>query len=163
MNQKVLKYVLAILVCFVWGMIALNFFNAFDDKEVILKTAVSTQKNTDPYHITDSFSLLGNYSDPFSEVEVSEPVIPDSIISETTVQTPIANPEIIDISHIKYLGMIVTDKRKRRMAVINVNGAEALVREKDRFDQIYIQTITPLNITIRYKKKQFTINRISSI
>jgi hypothetical protein len=120
---------------------------------------------------TDSFVLFEDYPDPFLHEPDSLQLELDSLtnklkttqpaqqLSPVMVQTP---PEVIDISFIRYLGMLTnTDNRNKTVAFIRCSEKEVIVKKGQLIDGVLIKKILPGKLLIHYKKKDFVIQKES--
>lgn len=149
-------------VALVWGLIIYRIFGALGNEDGAgPETAVASKPLKSP--VRDTFSLLANYSDPFlpADAVLQEIVIDSStlISNPATVNTPATVTEPpVDISFIRYGGMIANPEKKLRMAIINIHGNEQLVKENDVVQEVTIKKITAHKLTVTYKKKTFHLS-----
>ncbi|HEY0066751.1 MAG TPA: hypothetical protein VGB46_05300 [Flavisolibacter sp.] len=163
MNQKALRYVLIAAVVLVWGAIIYRIFAALgSDDGPEPGTAVASKPLKQAAR--DSFSLLANYSDPFlpadavmePDVAVDSPVVTSNPAVVST-SLPATEPPV-DISFVRYQGMIANPEKKLRMAMISINGSEHLVKENEVIQDVLIRKITANKLTVTYRKKTFHIS-----
>ena len=164
MNQKALKYFLVGGVAVVWGLIIYRIVDGLgtDDNMPVLKASGVSTKSYIP--TTDSFTLIADYSDPF--IPGADTVDADVALKAKPVATtpppPVVDKPPADTykeGTIQYLGIIANPVKKLKLATINLNGKEMLVKEKEKVEGYVIQKITAETIVIRYKNKNITIQR----
>ena len=164
MTPKAMRYVLLAAVVVVWSLILYKVLRAVDNDAPLpatnnksIKTITSSQE--------DTFSLLANYNDPFLAPDMmyaDDMVFPQSKGEVDTAprKTP-PPPEVIDISFIRYIGMIQNTTRKVKAAVLIIRGKEILMTEGQTAENITVLNISKSGITIRYKNKKMIISRIN--
>jgi len=163
MNQKVLRYVLIGGVCFIWGAILLKVFNALgQDKEVPQNMVLASQADfISPQK--DSFVLLAAYPDPFlpeDAIYEADLSLTDSTEVKITVPANTPSPvETVDVSFIKYSGMIYNPEKKIKAAIVSFRGKDILLKENETAEDVTIKKITANKIIVFYKNKTMQINK----
>ena len=162
MNPKFTRFALITAVLAIWGSILYKVIAGLnhDDKEVVVPMIKASFSNVN----TDSFTLKASYADPFltdNQLYEADISLLDSVSNQTTapittnISTITQSP--IDVSFIKYTGLVSNPIKKSRVAFINVRGKDYMVKEKDYVDEIKITKITAEKIYITYSKKKFEI------
>lgn len=164
MNQKPVKYALIGGVVLVWSLIIYRIVEGLspDDNVPAIKSTGTPQVAYIP--TTDSFTLIADYSDPFipNTDTVDEVTAMNKPVAAPTPPPPVVSKPPEDTykeGTIQYLGMIANPAKKLKLATINLNGKEMLVKEKDKIEAYLVQKITLEAIVIRYKNKNITIQR----
>jgi hypothetical protein len=162
MHQKTLRYLLAGGAIFVWGTVMIKIFSSLEQDQA---GPGYTAPVTTPavFNQVDTFSLLNNYSDPFlpeaaegdtlMEINTGKTVLPTAVITSPPL------PEKIDISFIKYLGMIANPDKKLRAAIVSVKGKETIIKEGSQIEEVTIKKVTADKIDILYKGKKYSISK----
>lgn len=150
-------------VVLVWGLIIYRIFAALggdDGPEPGTTVAAKPLKQA----TRDSFSLLANYSDPFLPADAimeSDIMVDSSIVTSNpavvNASLPVVEPPV-DISFVRYQGMIANPEKKLRMAMISINGSEHLVKENEVIQDVLIRKITANKLTVTYRKKTFHLS-----
>jgi len=165
MNQKPVKYVLIGAVVLVWGLIIYRIVDGLspDDNVPAIKSTGAQQIAYIP--TTDSFTLIADYSDPFipnTDTVDAEVTAMNKAVAAPPPPPPVVSKPPADTykeGTIQYLGMIANPVKKLKLANINLNGKEMLVKEKDKVEGYLVQKISLEAIVIRYKNKNITIQR----
>lgn len=165
MNQKILRYGLIGGVALVWGLIIYRVVDGLgeDDAPPFVKSAVvkADVLEKEP----EKFTLIADYPDPFipggegedtSSVQVS--AVPGG---GGGAPVPVYTPpvEVYKDGTIKYLGMIANPAKKMKVAVIQVNGKEMTVKEKDRFEEFTVSKIERGRLVVAWKGKMVVVRR----
>lgn len=159
MKNKKLTYVLIPLVAVVWGLIFYKIYLQVkgDDKDVqpfTVKTGNSVAV------ASDTVRLKLNYRDPFlsysfSREKIKSPVFAASLQTDVPVNN---KPEFVWPS-IKYDGMIVNSKTKRKTGLLNFENISYLVKEGDNVKGYKIVKLFADSVYIGYSKRKKTFIR----
>src|ERR1035438_2882505 len=162
MENRYLKYFLIIGVIAVWAAIIFRIFKGFAKPNAPQTQDISSPKK-DYKMVADTFSLSLNYPDPF----IPEP---DSLNTDSASKKPITisqngntglNQQILTKEMvsgiIQYIGIISNPKKKSKIAIINIQGKEFLMKEKDKNEGVLIKKIEKNKIRITYKGNIYEI------
>lgn len=135
MKGSRLTFVLLALAGAVWGMILLRVIRTMaNDQPLSADPATAAEKVFARRPVSDTFSLLAAYDDPFKgRVEVTEhvPVAQPSFVDDRRLPVAAEQKEIrkpLD-SVAVYLGLISNREQGRKVAVLRLNGHEFLLSE----------------------------------
>ena len=164
MNQKILRSLLLVTALMVWGLILLRILTSAPANSVSSNKSIRVTEIKEVKEHPDSFHLLMRYRDPFSPPDVlfsDEVSIADTVFLKTPAPAPLQ--DAIDISFIKYLGMMKNPKKKIMAAVLILHGREVVLKERGCAEQVTMQGIRPYSVLIRYKNKTFTIPKSGTL
>jgi len=139
MKKKALTYLLGIAVIAIWGMIIYRVIQAFSGNDTPqFQNSVSIKKEAfNDYTIPkDTASLNLNYRDPFSDKKT------DTIAAQAHKAITHTNPIInrpkpqVNWSGIKYIGFVGKSGSKKWIAMMTINGREAMMAEGETTDQV---------------------------
>lgn len=134
MKNKKVTYLLIFCVLAVWGIIFYRIYAGLTEEEAIdlpVKQAKTAYfKEVD--HAKDRVLLQFDYADPFADepAEPAPPVIkPVNAAPVNNYMMPqMARPQV-NWTGIQFVGQIFNPATKKRIAIINVNGREAMLTE----------------------------------
>ncbi|MCJ0743687.1 hypothetical protein [Pedobacter montanisoli] len=135
MKNKALTYLLIICVAAVWGVIFYRVYAGLSDEELpSLKTStVKSAYFNEINHLHDTVTLNLNYPDPFftssSDTYQEKKVSEDVLRSPAVVKTPPVQKPVINWAAIQYTGYINNPANKQKLAMLNIQGKEALLAE----------------------------------
>lgn len=133
MKNKKLTYLLVCCAVAVWGIIFYRIFIGTEDEDQVLpvnhhfKAAYFNMID----HQHDPVTIDLDYDDPFSDVFTPEnepkvPVTGNPVI--LPIIQPLAKPQV-NWSAVSYKGLAFNPKTKKNVAIISVNGNEAMLEE----------------------------------
>lgn len=167
MQQKTLRFILIGGALFVWGTIMLKVFAALGEDKAIVLSSMETAETPTLANEADTFSLLKGYADPF--LPDSLVFTEDSLAMDTAIHTsvPVSTaattaqpiPEVVDLSFIKYLGMIANPDKKLKAAIVSIKGKDMILKEEAVAADVTIKKITADQLAVVYKGKKYTITR----
>nr|WP_295929053.1 hypothetical protein [uncultured Dyadobacter sp.] len=137
MKGSKLTFALLALTGAVWGMILLRVIRTMaNDQPLSTDPATTTEKVFSNRPLSDTFSLLPAYDDPFKgRVELTEyaPVAQASPVGDRPLRVvaerkDLTIPKPLDSAAV-YLGLILNREKGRKVAVLRLNGHEHLLSE----------------------------------
>lgn len=166
MQQRYLKYGLITGVIIVWGLIIIRIANNLD-QGVSLPETVS---NKPSFKSKDSsfyqpYDLLLNYADPFGADDGKYEKLPSAGIDEKATTSGIAAGNAAgaftkpDISFVRYKGMIINSKTRKKAGIISINGKDQMVRSGEKPNGLHIGEIQKDKIRITYLGSEFSLKR----
>ncbi|WP_410221206.1 hypothetical protein [Pedobacter sp.] len=135
MKNKALTYLLIVCVAAIWGVIFYRIYAGLNDEELPLPktSAVKTAYFNEINHLNDTVTLNLSYPDPFfanpsdayqgKRIPENMPKTP-SLIKAIPIQKP-----AINWAAIQYTGYINNPANKQKLAMLNIQGKEALLAE----------------------------------
>lgn len=99
--------------------------------------------------------LINQYPDPF--LKTFEPEIATTITKDTSFKKTLPPP--VDMSFIKYLGMISNIDKNRKVGMISVNGVDYMVGEGEEVAGVKVLKVKTDQVSIIYNKTGATINK----
>jgi hypothetical protein len=164
MENKYVKYGLIIAVISVWALIVFRVIKGFGKSEV-----PPTENKHSPVNgyksLDDTFSLVLNYPDPF--LPTLDSVIEDTVVKAINPVGPNTNTVNVDppptkemvTGIVQYTGIISNPQKKSKIAIINIQGKEFLMKENESNEEIRLMKIEKTLIRILYKGKVFEIGK----
>lgn len=136
MKSKKFTYVLMVCVAAVWGIIFYRVYMAVTEEDAPLAAAPVAKAEYFKMvnHDEDAVTLNLNYRNPFSGgteyfAEEKTPTNPSPIKTTSAIPTmPMAKP-MINWSGISYNGFINNTATKQKLALLSINGKEAMLAE----------------------------------
>ncbi len=159
MKNKKLTYVLIPLVAVVWGLIFYKIY--LQVKGPGNEAQIIPLKSEGIVTVApDTIRLKLNYRDPFlsysfDHEKINRPVFASSLPTDVPI---VRKPEFIWPS-IKYDGMIVNSKTKRKTGLLSFETASYLVKEGDEVKGYKIVKLFADSVIIRYSKQKRTFIR----
>jgi hypothetical protein len=138
-KNKVLVYLLFCAVAIVWGIILQKVFFKPEENSLVVdrRKAKAYLEGYSRYDtITDTFRLVLNYRDPFSDRTGGFEKPNEN--EEHTISTPVMveTKAVVAWPEIKYNGRIVNPRTKKSVTLMSVNGVERMVEEGQKFEGI---------------------------
>ncbi|MCF8284521.1 MAG: hypothetical protein K9I48_06050 [Sphingobacteriales bacterium] len=153
MKNKLITYLLIVLVIVVWGLIFMRLFST-SKEEIKSQRVINTKYTIDTSILNTKYTLRLNYTDPFLGQKnkvflLSKPK--KNIKVKEKVQ-----PEPIDA---KYLGMISNKKQKSVLALIRLNGEEYYLSVGETINEIKLLNCTETSIVLKKGNTKYIINK----
>lgn len=156
MKNKKMIYILGLLVLVVWGMILYRIFAAVnhnDDSGIISVNQVVNKEPYDDYASKkDTSKLLLHYRDPFDLVKDTLPIVNVKPISSSLNNIKITKPAM-NWNFIKYSGFIRNPNSKKLIAIMNINGKNAMLAEGESAEDVKLLKNLKDSVKITYKKQ----------
>ena len=157
LKNKYVKYLLIAAVACVWGTILYRIAGAIGDSSPVV--AQQTIPVTDiPFQGTHHYILVAGYPDPFLKDNL--PVMDTVATNALPAAAVTPPPPVIDISFVQYLGMISNIDHPKKVALVNVNGKEEMVKEGDVVGEVRVRKILPGELKVVYKGKEFVVKKV---
>jgi len=164
MKKKVTTYLLGIAVVAIWGMIIFRVIQAFSGNDTPqFQNNVSIKKEAfNDYTVPkDTAHLNLNYRDPFSDKKI------DTVIASTHKAITQINPIInrpkpqVNWSGIRYIGFVGKIGSKKWIAMMSINGREAMMTEGETTDQVKLIKNMRDSVKVSYQgaTKFITMNK----
>jgi hypothetical protein len=164
MKNKRLIYVLIPLVLLIWGAIFYRIFIHLDRDNNTPVTNLGTRYLDNKDDVSDSFSLVASYRDPFlSGYQPQNNTITENIEVFTRGKTESPQKESkqdIVIPELKYFGLITNFKNNRKVGLFRLNNKNILLKEGDIQDEFKVVNLFNDSVKIIYRtiKKTFKKN-----
>jgi len=165
MNNKYLRYSLMGAVVLIWGIIVFRILNGLGGSEAPAIGGRPVQ-HAEISSSIDTFTLYADYPDPFiPEKEIDDTVLSvsnaagkkDLPVAQTATTPVITEATVAGIIQLK--GIFSNPQKRSKVAIVTINGKEAIVHEKERLGGIYIAKIAKDHLQIIYKGRSFTIDK----
>ncbi len=134
MKSKKFTYVLMVCVAAVWGIIFYRIFVAVaeEDTPIMAGPVAKTPYFKMVNHEEDPVSLDLNYRNPFSGAATG--FVEEKIVPAVRVNVPASPPSFmpkpqVNWSGIIYSGYISNPSTKQKLAILSINGKEAMLAE----------------------------------
>jgi hypothetical protein len=165
MNQKIVKFILIGGVIVVWGLIIYRIVDGLNggNNTPILEAAGVPATNFEPK--ADSFTLIADYADPFIAAKDTVEAEPAITIMAPLINSPApavikkTTEDVYKEGTIQYLGMIANPQKKLKIATIEINGKEMLVKEKEKVEGYIMKRIESEKIIIIFKGNSIIITK----
>jgi|GEM_PF-1816588 len=160
MNKK-LTYPLFVTVLFIWGWIFYKLFAATEDNYTPPKNAQQTPKRELKAHALNiaNYEINGHYRDPFMDEVDAEPAIVEEEVVLENNNPPPQEEIFVDWSQIKYLGEISGIAKNRKVALLQINGQDRMMKDGETTDGVNLIRHTANEIMIKYQGKTNTIQK----
>lgn len=160
MNKKLSTYILLAIFIGIWAFVGFSIYGYFS-KDESNTLPINTSEATS--FQTDTFSLLANYTDPFTSksynnVAINKPVIstnikatnparktPDVSLKTSVIVTPKINVPVY------FKGVIDNIHTKNKVAIIRVNNSDVLLKIGEQYQDITLKSISSESILIQRK------------
>jgi hypothetical protein len=156
MKNKKSIYILLPLVLIIWGLIIYRFLS-FSTADITEDTA-SSNYSLKPIVLKprDSFIIKVNYRDPFLGRMYSPPTKLTANLRKSRKKTTIAEP--LQWPSVIYKGIVSDTKNKKKVFMVIINGTTYLMSEKDKEQEIQLNTGNRDFIEVTYKGNKNKIN-----
>ncbi|MDF1676543.1 MAG: hypothetical protein P1U44_12585 [Vicingaceae bacterium] len=159
-QKKKTIYILMPIVILVWGFVFYQLYGYFFSTPSYANTEEKTIINIDEIK-KDTFSIVANYRDPFLSQKRVQTVnyqvaTKTNGTSKTKKHTP---PTVLKWPSIQYKGMIKNNNSERRVAIVNIDGKERIVKEGTTLNELKVVKIEKETITVSFQDEQKTINK----
>lgn len=160
MENKYLKYGLIAGAVFVWGAIIVRVFGGLS-RPTPPPWQAPRQQVIAAQPASDSFVLFADYPDPF----LPDPDSITDIAAKSTspypspAGTPALPPPPPLKSMIQYIGLIANPQKKVKIAILNINGKEVLLREKGKKDGLLLIKIERDKVIVDYNGRHGEIEK----
>ena len=156
MKGKKFTYLLIICVAGVWGIIFYRIYAGMSEEEepvAIVEHGAKPEYFKLVNHETDQVELNLNYRDPFALappviIETAKPVTPSEFRMPNNM--PIQKPQV-NWSAIKYTGYIFNPSTKQQVAIMQVNGAEAMLAEGQSLNGLQLIKYAGDSVKVKYQ------------
>ncbi|MDN3580783.1 hypothetical protein [Mucilaginibacter flavus] len=154
-KNKILTYVLIVVMLMVWGMIIYRIVIAYSsggDEAYIAPPPIKEVFND--YAIPrDTSRLLLNYRDPFGLAAKKDTIKPSLRVQPRAV-TKMANPVIsFNWGVVRYSGYIKNPGSKKLVAFMHINGKAAEMDEGETVDQIKLLKNLKDSVLVKHEGK----------
>jgi hypothetical protein len=152
-------------VVLIWGIIVFRILNGLGGSEAPDIGGRPAQRAEVSSPI-DTFTLYADYPDPFIPgKEIDDTVLSvanatgkkDLPVAQTVTAPLITEGTVAGMIQLK--GIFGNPQKRSKVAIVTINGKEAIVHEKERVGGIYITKIAKDHLQIKYKGRSFTIDK----
>jgi hypothetical protein len=157
MNKK-LTYVLIPLVAVVWGLIFYKIYLQINGADDEIKT-YALKQNSLTVVPSDTARLKLNYRDPFLSYSFNHVAVRMSGFASSLQNTSVVKTPDFVWPAIKYGGMIVNSKTKRKTGLIDLENSNLLVKEGEEVKGYKVVQLFADSVVIRYAKHKKTFIR----
>ena len=160
MKKKKTLYMMLPLVLLVWGFVFYQLFGSFFGTPNYAKEEIKQEVNIDEIK-KDTFLIVADYRDPF----LGKKIRTKKTISSSQGTKPKGNNRAKmpkaekPWPSISFKGMIKNNNSDRRVGILNVNGKEFLIKEKDIVNDVTIVSIAKSTVEVRFQKESKTITK----
>lgn len=158
-QKKKTIYILMPIVILVWGFVFYQLYGYFFSTPSYANTEVKTVINIDEIK-KDTFSIVADYRDPFLSQKrvqtVNHRVVTKTNGSKTKKKTP---PTVLKWPSIQYKGMIKNNNSEKRVAIVNIDGKERIVKEGTTLNELKVVKIEKETITVSFQDEKKTISK----
>lgn len=158
-QKKKTIYILLPIVILVWGFVFYQLYGYFFSTPSYANTEEKTIINIDEIK-KDTFSIVANYRDPFlsqKKAQIANHQVAVKINGSTTKKN--SAPTVLKWPSIQYKGMIKNNNSERRVAIVNIDGKERIVKEGTTLIELKVVKIEKETITVSFQDEQKTINK----
>jgi hypothetical protein len=163
MKNKTLTYLLALVVCLIWGLIIYRLLaGSSDSDDIPAKTETMAAKDPlDDYSvITDTSHLLLNYRDPFG-LTVQKDTIKRS--SKKSIQDKVKTPiePVINWAFIKYSGYMRNPGSKKLITILSINGKSVSLIEGETAQAVKLiqNKVDSVKVSFNGKTRFIALNK----
>ncbi|MFL3662971.1 MAG: hypothetical protein ACJ04Q_03145 [Flavobacteriales bacterium] len=158
-QKKKTIYILMPIVILVWGFVFYQLYGYFFSTPSYANTEEKTIINIDEIK-KDTFSIVANYRDPFLSQKKIQ-TVNHTVASKTNRPTTKKNTPLTVLKwpSIQYKGMIKNNNSERRVAIVNIDGKERIVKEGTTLNELKVVKIEKETITVSFQDEQKTINK----
>lgn len=158
-QKKKTIYILMPIVILVWGFVFYQLYGYFFSTPSYANTEEKTIINIDEIK-KDTFSIVANYRDPFLSQKKIQ-TVNHTVASKTNRPTTKKNTPLTVLKwpSIQYKGMIKNNNSERRVAIVNIDGKERIVKEGTTLNELKVVKIEKETITVSFQDEQKTIHK----
>lgn len=156
MKSKFVKYLLIAGVSLVWSLIIYRVIDTTSGDAGFKTPASIPGVNIYNYPSQKKYILVKQYADPF----LKEYAPKDLVITAKDTMQRIAPPPPVDMSFIKYLGMVSNIDKNRKVGMLSINGVDYMVGEGDEVQGVKVVRVREGEVQVRYMGKKGVVKRI---
>lgn len=158
-QKKKTIYILMPIVILVWGFVFYQLYGYFFSTPSYANTEEEIIINIDEIK-KDTFSIVADYRDPFLSQKRIQ-TVNHRVVTKTNGSKAKKNsaPTVLKWPSIQYKGMIKNNNSERRVAIVNVDGKERIVKEGTTLNELKVVKIEKETITVSFQNEQKTINK----
>ena len=156
MKNKKLLYVLIPATILVWGWVAYKLIGQFGGNDAAAAPAASYVVQGEISVVPDTFSLSGEYRDPFSDAAIKKVITPAGNAKPAAPaekKLPVSWPEI------RYGGIIRNQHSNRQLVLILVNRQSAIMKAGEIFSGIELLRVSRDSVELRFGKERKWIGK----
>lgn len=170
MKNKKLLYILVPVNILVWGLIGYRIYVYTNESPEYTFEEGTTDSLSVQTLVTDSFTLLCDYSDPFlgrtgsffSDFFESsyEEMETDFIESENNPRNNSSNDnkaQTLKWPSLQYGGLVENARSEKKVGIMQINGSKYLVEEKQVYNNVLIRTLFKDSVQLVYSGNPKTI------
>lgn len=141
MKNKKLTYILIPAAAIIWGLVIYRIFAALNSQPEILPYTNIPEFKEDTFTVTDTFTLVADYPDPFLKNlryrKASVTKKTKSTVKKKITKKPAENKNVI-WPKIQYQGLVQRKNNEQRVGLILINGKTYLVKNSKVVEKIKI-------------------------
>ncbi len=166
MKNKKFTYVLIPVVLIVWGMIIYRLFNGTNSGLAINKNENKLFEKNVNETMADTFSIRGNYKDPFlskrsQRNQIQETTIKQPTTNETKKLKPEAknNKSLVTWPNVVFSGLIKNQKSNKQLALLQIDGKADIMQVGDTKSNIKLLKTSHDSIEISFNAEHKVIRK----
>ncbi|MBS1617141.1 MAG: hypothetical protein JST76_01390 [Bacteroidetes bacterium] len=172
MKNKMVVIAMLIVTGLVWGMIAYRIISAIGSQNsVAIPDSYAPISSMPAATEVDTFSLLGDYRDPFLTTAVQRP--PAGRIHVSNGSRPAAPPAVTGLSKpvppslssfpaVTYLGRVQNNDAHRKVAIVMIGNTMRNMAEGETYHEITLAKVAGDSILVSHGREKKMIGRGSS-
>ncbi|MCB0401207.1 MAG: hypothetical protein KDD41_03930 [Flavobacteriales bacterium] len=160
-KKKKIVYIMLPIILLVWGYVFFQFFSFFSSSPNYAKADSDITVDIDEIQ-ADTFSIVANYRDPFlGDQKIKVTSGHSSQTQKSNKQKP---KQVTPVSEkkwpaLQYKGMIKNNQSKARVGILNINGHEQLVKEKQILSDVTVLEINKDFIQLQFQNEKKTLQK----
>lgn len=157
--SKVKTYLLIVVVLSIWGIVIAKIIDAIQPNETLTKSKQESivAQSINLFDIKKPKDLIIDYQrDPFlGDIIKKTPTPTTKLPTKSSGKKPTVFPNI------KYLGSISSNKLQQDLFIIESNGIQYTIKEKQKIDSLLLQKGTTNYIIVLMHGKSHKIEKIN--
>lgn len=153
MKNKLLTYLLLVLVIIVWGLIFVRLFSS-NKEEIKIQSEINKKNAIDTSVLNTKYTLRLDYKDPFlGQKNIVH--VANKPKKKIKVKEPVQQEQI----DVQYLGMINNKRQKSVLALIRLNGQEYYIAIGETMNGIELIKCNETTILLKKGNSKYTISK----
>jgi hypothetical protein len=149
------------LVLIIWGCIIYKIYLSLEHKQSHTFEGNTVSKTTQNSAITDTFTIIDNYRDPFllkvPSAKANQSAQGKYLLSNRTGLT--ANVSTVVFPEVKYFGLITNSQKKKKVGLLRISNQDLIVQEGELQQTIKILHMCNDSVIIMLGKVKKTIRK----
>jgi hypothetical protein len=160
MKSKKLTYALLIAVIGIWGFAIIQLFTSLNNTGITKDIEVRIENSFTSKNIDKVYELSLNYKDPFLANEDVSELKRKRTSQKKVIKEVLKEPEpIIDLSFIKYFGLIKNKHTGKFVSLITIHNNQYLLSETESAKEVLLLKNLNDSIKVQYLGKTFYIKK----